>query len=88
MFQGVFGLPQTGIVNKATWYQIKYIFVAVKNLAELTSEGLRPSEVAEEFPEELRNGDYGIFVSYLQYFLNVISYFNPEIPTVPANGVF
>ncbi len=88
VFQGVFGLPQTGIVNKATWYQIKYIFVAVKNLAELTSEGLRPSEVAEEFPEELRNGDYGIFVSYLQYFLNVISYFNPEIPTVPANGVF
>lgn len=27
-------------------------------------------------------------MSYLQYFLNVISYFNPEIPTVPANGVF
>ncbi|MFR8774479.1 MAG: peptidoglycan-binding protein [Eggerthellaceae bacterium] len=24
VFQGVFGLPQTGIVNKATWYQIKY----------------------------------------------------------------
>lgn len=88
VFQGIFGLPQTGIVNKATWYQIKYIYVAVKNLAELTSEGLRPSEIQEEFPNQLSNGDYGIFVRYLQYYLNVISYFNPEIPTVEANGVF
>ena len=88
VFQGIFGLPQTGVVNKATWYQIKYIYVAVKNLAELTSEGLRPFEVQEDFPEQLRPGDYGIFVSYLQYYLNVIAYFNPEIPSGPANGVF
>ena len=88
MFQGIFGLPQTGVVNKATWYQIKFIYVAVKNLAELTSEGLRPSEVEGGFPELLQNGDYGLFVSYLQYFLNVIAYFNPEIPSGPSNGVF
>ena len=88
VFQGIFGLPQTGVVNKATWYQIKYIYVAVKNLAELTSEGLRPSEVEGGFPELLQNGDYGLFVSYLQYFLNVIAYFNPEIPSGPTNGVF
>ncbi len=88
VFQGIFGLPKTGIVNKATWYQIKYIYVAVKNLAELTSEGLRPSEVEGGFPEQLSNGDYGIFVSYLQYYLNVIAYFNPEVPSGPANGVF
>ncbi len=88
VFQGVFGLPQTGVVNKATWYQIKYIFVAVKNLAELTSEGLSLSEVEQLFPETISNGDYGIPVRYLQYYLNVIAYFNPEIPSEPANGVF
>ncbi len=88
IFQGIFGLPQTGVVNKATWYQIKYIFVAVKNLAELTSEGLRPSEVEELYPQRIARGDYGLQVRYLQYFLNVIAYFNPEIPSGAMNGVF
>ncbi len=88
VFQGIFDLQQTGVVNKATWYQIKYIFAAVKDLAELTSEGLRPSEVENIFPEELKRGDYGNPVRYLQYFLNVIAFFNPEIPQGDADGVF
>lgn len=88
VFQGVFGLPQTGVVNKATWYQLKYIYTAVKDLAELTSEGLRPSEVEQTFPEQLSVGDYGQPVRSLQYYLNVIAYFNPSIPSVTADGVF
>lgn len=88
VFQGVFGLPQTGVVNKATWYQIKFIFAAVKGLSELTSEGLRPSEVEQTFPEQLQRGDYGQPVRSVQYYLNVISFFNPEIPEVAADGVF
>ncbi len=87
-FQQVFGLPATGIVNKATWYRIKYIFTAVKRLAELTSEGLTEEEISKLFGENLRQGDYGQRVRSLQYYLNVIAYFNPEIPTVPNNGVF
>ncbi len=88
VFQGVFGLPQTGVVNKATWYQLKYIYTAVKDLAELTSEGLRPSEVEQTFPEQLSAGDYGQPVRSLQYYLNVIAFFNPSIPSVTADGVF
>lgn len=88
VFQGVFGLPETGIVNKATWYQIKYIFTAVKGLSELAGEGLTPSEAEEPFPERLQRGDYGQPVRSLQYYLNVIAYFNPEIPEVTADGVF
>jgi minor extracellular serine protease Vpr len=34
-FQQIFGLPQSGIVDFATWYQISNIYVAVKNLAEV-----------------------------------------------------
>ncbi len=31
-FQGIFGLPQTGSVDYATWYQISKIFIAVERL--------------------------------------------------------
>lgn len=87
-FQQIFGLPVTGIVNKATWYQIKYIFTAVKGLSELGGEGLTIGEVTNYWDEDLRRGDYGQGVRALQYYLNVIAYFNPEIPTVPETGVF
>lgn len=88
VFQGVFGLAQTGIVNKSTWYQIKYIFTAVKGLSELTSEGLTEDEVTNILGENLRQGDYGQRVRIVQYFLNAIAYFNPEIPSVYSDGVF
>lgn len=87
-FQGVFGLAQTGVVNKATWYQIKYIFTAVKGLSELSGEGLTPEETRNFFEKDLRRGDYGERVRIVQYFLNVIAYFNPEVPSVSSTGVF
>nr|WP_330393475.1 peptidoglycan-binding domain-containing protein [Anaeromicropila populeti] len=34
-FQGVFGLPQTGIVDYPTWYKISEIYVGVSRIAEL-----------------------------------------------------
>lgn len=33
-FQGIFNLPQTGIVDIATWYRISFIYVAVSRIAE------------------------------------------------------
>ena len=88
VFQGVFGLPQTGIVNKSTWYQIKYIFTAVKGLSELHGEGLTREEIDNTFQTELKRGNYGQNVRSLAYYLNTIAYFNPEIPTVNSGGVF
>ena len=35
VFQGVFGLPQTGIVDFRTWFKISEIYVAVSRIAEL-----------------------------------------------------
>lgn len=35
IFQGIFNMPQSGIVDFATWYQISHIFVAVARLASL-----------------------------------------------------
>ena len=34
-FQKIFNLPQTGVVDLATWYQISQIYVAIERLAEL-----------------------------------------------------
>jgi len=34
-FQRIFGLPETGVVDFATWYRISHIYVAVERLAEL-----------------------------------------------------
>ena len=35
IFQGIFGLGQTGIVDYPTWYKIQEIYVAVSRIAEL-----------------------------------------------------
>lgn len=35
VFQRVFGLPQTGIVDYPTWYKISEIYVGVSQIAEL-----------------------------------------------------
>ncbi len=35
IFQGIFGLSQTGIVDYPTWYKIQEIYVAVSRIAEL-----------------------------------------------------
>lgn len=87
-FQQVFGLTQDGIVGKATWYRIKSIFNGVKQLAELNSEGLSPSEVEDVFSVTLREGSQGLEVRNIQYLLNVIGYFVNEIPLVRMDGFF
>ncbi len=35
IFQSVFGLPQTGVVDFRTWYRISHIYVSVTRIAEL-----------------------------------------------------
>ena len=35
-FQSIFGLPQTGVVDFATWYKISHIYVGITRIAELT----------------------------------------------------
>ncbi|WP_297631591.1 peptidoglycan-binding protein [uncultured Clostridium sp.] len=35
VFQGIFGLPKTGVVDYATWYKISEIYVGVTKIAEL-----------------------------------------------------
>ena len=34
-FQGIFGLPKTGVVDFKTWYEISRVYVAVTKIASL-----------------------------------------------------
>ena len=88
-FQRIFNLNPDGIVGKGTWYQLKYIYNGVKRLNELTSEGLTISEVTRPFPEVLQEGETGIDVQTLQYYLNFIAYFSDgALPSVTVDGIF
>ena len=87
-FQRIFSLTDDGIVGRGTWYRIQYIYTAVKRLASLDSEGLTLSESSTQYPEELSVGSTGIGVSVLQYFLRYIANFNPNVPTLTADGIF
>ena len=87
-FQRIFNLTPDGIVGKATWYQIKRVYTAVKRLAELTSEGLTIPEVERVFRTTLSLGDRGVEVEAVQYYLAFLGYFYPQLAPIPINGFF
>lgn len=92
VFQQVFTLAPTGIVDEATWYKISYIYAVVKNLAELESEGVEYSFLTQQFPQVLTVGDTSQTtnggVSLLQYFLSVIGVFEDDMPEVEITDLF
>ena len=79
-FQEIFNLPVTGIVDKSTWYRIKYLYNAVKKISDLYSEGISIDEATLLFNRVLQLGDTGQYIRTLNYLINVISYFDSSIP--------
>lgn len=83
VFQRQFNLTADGIIGKTTWYKINYIYLAVRKLAELTSIGRIENTKSGEWPGTvLREGSKGVDVQQLQYYLSVISTFQPQISTI------
>lgn len=87
-FQQIFDLQPTGEVDKSTWYKIKQYYVGVKKLSDLVSEGITLEEVQVPFTNRLQEGNQGIGVKTIQYYLNILAYFNPALMMVPLNGIF
>ncbi len=90
-FQAQFNLSADGIVGRTTWYKISYIYVAVKDLAELTSEGEKPTGdlVDGEYPgTSLSVGSSGDSVLQAQFWLDEIAEFVPQIPSITVDGQF
>ena len=89
VFQRQFNLTVDGIVGKATWYKISYIYAAVRKLAELTSIGRIEDLYSGQYPgTPLQEGDRGLKVQLLQYYLSAIAVFYPQIPNVSIDGRF
>lgn len=87
-FQEIFNLPVTGVVNKATWYKINYIYTSVKRLSQLNSEGVSIEDISLQFPQELRLGSTGTGVTALQYFLSVVGAYYNAVTPVDITGTF
>ena len=85
-FQEIFDLPVTGTVDKATWYEVKYLYNAVKKVADLASEGISIEEVEFPYGETLQLGDTGPYIRPLNYLLNFLSYFDTDIPKLNLSG--
>lgn len=85
-FQEIFDLDPNGIVDKSTWYKIKYIYNAVKRVSDLFSEGITPQEAELIFNTELDYGDDSPAIRVLNYVLNFIAYFDQDLPFLDLSG--
>lgn len=87
-FQNIFNLTPDGIVGKSTWYKISSLYTAVARLAELDSEGGSIGIGTVPPGSVLRQGSSGPDVITLQYLLDLISEYYPEIPGLTQDGIF
>ncbi len=92
-FQKQFNLTQDGVVGRSTWYKISYIYVSVKNLAELTSEGEQPTGEnnvnGSTYPgTPLQVGSTGTAVEQVQFWLGQLAEFNTDLPAVAVDGIY
>ena len=87
-FQEIFSLPITGIVDKATWYKIKYVYTSVKKLSDLYSEGITEEEATFLYTDKLNYGDTGIEVEYVHYYLDAIAFLDKDIPRLKTNSIY
>lgn len=87
-FQRIFSLTPDGIVGKATWYAISYIYVSVRRLAELGGEGEEEQLPSQTPSELLHKGDSGPYVKLAQYFLRVAAGFYMDVRPIAIDGIF
>lgn len=88
VFQMVFGIEVSGVVEQSTWYRITNIYTSVKRIAELDSEGVRLEEIAPVFTEDLSIGMQSDEVRMLQYYLAVIGAYYEAVQPVEITGYF
>lgn len=88
-FQQVFNLTPDGIVGRATWYRMVFLYVGVTKLSELLSEGQTYYQVSPPATgAALQEGSRGLPVSALQYFLSVIAQVQSNVDAVAIDGIY
>ncbi len=87
-FQEIFNLTPDGVVGRATWNKMILLYVGIRRLAELSSEGQLYNNQPLDFPNTYGIGSRGPAVSSFQYFLLIISNFDSRIPSPGVTGEF
>lgn len=87
-FQRIFNLAPDGIVGKATWYKMVYLYSGILQLAELVSQGQMFVTVQFQFSGPLEEGDSGPKVGILQYMLAMLAQFENSLPPMTVDGEF
>ncbi|MDR2091063.1 MAG: peptidoglycan-binding protein [Clostridiales bacterium] len=87
-FQRTFNMTSDGIVGRATWYRIAFVYVGVIKLGELDSEGERIGIGNSPPNSVLRLGAAGTDVLELQFILDSIEPFYASLPAVIKDGYF
>lgn len=87
-FQRIFNLTPDGVVGKATWYKLVYLYVGVNELSELVSQGQTFYQVEFQYQGALREGDTGEGVRVIQYMLAVLAEFDDALSAPAIDGVF
>lgn len=86
-FQQIFSLDVDGIVGIETWYKLTSVYAAMRNLLALSVIG--NMTIGDTPPDVvLRQGDTGDDVRTLQYMIDYLSFFIPEILSVDPDGLF
>ena len=87
-FQQIFNLTPDGIVGKATWYKLVYLYVGTNQLSELVSMGQQFQTFSFQYPGILRPGDRGADVRILQYMLALTAEFNESLTPIRVDGIY
>ncbi len=88
-FQSIFNLTPDGVVGRATWYQLVFLYAGVTRLSELVSEGQSFTQIKPPaLGTPLQEGDQGQAVSALQYLLSILGQFDSAIPSPVIDGIF
>ncbi|MDD4125109.1 MAG: peptidoglycan-binding protein [Eubacteriales bacterium] len=88
-FQSFFGLKTTGIIDKATWYRIHYIYNTEKKLTETEKEKRYIHN--DGYPGYMLSmGDRDLSVLKMRHYLNKLSQYLGKdiIQPIPVNGIF
>ena len=88
LFQQLYRLPQTGTIDRRTWYEISRIFAIEKALWEMNSEGERIGIDRTPPTTIIRQGSQGASVTELQFLLDFIAMYHSEIPFVAQTSRF
>lgn len=90
-FQKQFSLTADGVVGRPTWNKVSFIYVSVKDLAELTSEGetAEGTQSAGGWPGTvLRRGSTGSSVEQVQFWLSDLAQFDSSLMRVTVDGSY